>query len=385
MSLIQGDCLEKLKSLADDSIDSIVTDPPYGLRFMGKAWDYDVPSVEIWRECLRVLKPGGHLLAFGGTRTYHRLAVNIEDAGFEIRDQIQWIYGSGFPKSMDISKAIDKQAGAVREVIGEVVRSSSKGLGHTVHQSGGDKTGISSITAPATEAAKAWSGYGTALKPANEPICMARKPLEAKLTVAANVLKYGTGGLNIDASRIGAGTPKPVRVATAALASNGKYGEGLNGSRAVEDSTEGRWPANIILDESAAAALDEQSGIKPSNVRKNKKGTQSDGVTGWQGSDVNPPDDSGGASRFFYVAKASKRERGEGNSHPTVKPVTLMAYLVKLVTPSGGTCLDPFMGSGTTGLACVSGGFVFVGIELDESYFNIASARISSAKRVKHG
>ncbi len=297
--LLLGDCLEQMKLLDDNSVDSIVTDPPYGFSFMGKKWDYDVPSKEIWIEALRVLKPGGHLLSFGGTRTYHRLVVNIEAAGFEIRDCIQWLYGSGFPKSHNIKE-------------GE------------------------------------FKGWGTALKPANEPICVARKPLEKGLTVAENVLKYGTGAINIGVTRIGT-TDEELKELNRP---NKRPGDGASGFM-ISTSREftpaqGRWPANIILDEEAAQALDVQT---------------SDNV-----------------SRFFYVAKASKRERGEGNVHPTVKPIKLMEYLIKLVTPQNGTVLDPFMGSGSTGVAAKGLNYNFIGCEMNGEYLQIATKRIESNK-----
>ena len=340
--LLHGDCLEMLPTLADSSIDSIVTDPPYGLSFMGKKWDYDIPDESIWRECLRVLKPGGHLLAFAGTRTQHRMAVRIEDAGFEIRDMIAWVYGSGFPKS---------------------------------HNLDGD-----------------WRGWGTALKPALEPITVARKPFIG--TVAENVLVYGTGALNIDSCRVaidvsvddprlgGKGTWSSDKMA------KNVYEGGYAGER-VGSSPLGRWPANLIHDGS-----EEVVGLFPGNA--------------------------GSAALFFYCAKASKRDRDEGlegfeakatafgnqaqaelkrgnldhddgksgmnkvkmrqNTHPTVKPTDLMRYLCRLITPVGGTVLDPFMGSGSTGKAAMKERFNFIGIERDESYFEIAKARIENAK-----
>lgn len=356
--LMLGNCLESMKDLPDNSVDSIVTDPPYGLAFMGKKWDYDVPSVEIWREALRVLKPGGHLLSFGGTRTYHRLVVAIEDAGFEIRDQIQWIYGQGFPKSLDISKAIDKAAGAEREVIGSKLGLPGYRAGDqipSISLKGGadgtlnNGTAKLEITAPSTEAAKQWSGWGTALKPANEPICLARKPLSEK-TVAANVLKHGVGGLNIDGTRIAGAiqqVPQP-KIPGGDIFGREKKHEGRNGEMS---RAEGRFPANVIFDEDAAAVLDAQTGKSE--------------------------------SRFFYGAKASKKDRGEGNVHPTVKPTSLMEYLIKLVTPEGGIVLDPFMGSGTTGVAAVKLGYIFIGCERDEAYFNIASSRVNGSKPKK--
>lgn len=364
--LLQGNCLEQLKKLEDNSIDSIVTDPPYGLSFMGKKWDYDVPSTEIWKECLRVLKPGGHLLSFGGTRTYHRLVVNIEDAGFEIRDCIQWLYGSGFPKSTDVSKRIDKEAGAERKTISTKTKNTATHFYENGAKRGranyGVKQGDSKIqyenveipiTCPATDQAKQWQGWGTALKPANEPICVARKPLEKGLTVAENVQKWGCGAINIDGSRIGISENDPNHRKPSVEWQNADDPSVTNfgsGGRPVENlNTNGRWPANIILDEEAAAALDEQSG---DNV-----------------------------SRFFYVAKASKRERGTGNNHPTIKPIKLMEYLIKLITPPNGTVLDPFMGSGSTGVAAKGLGFNFVGIELSDEYFKIARERISGVSK----
>ena len=343
-----GNCLDVMKEMGDNSVDSIVADGPYGISFMGKKWDYDVPSVEIWKEALRVLKPGGYLLSFAGSRTYHRMAVNIEDAGFEIRDQIQWLYGSGFPKSFGVGKAIDRAAGVEREVIGRVentgvgsiaVENVKQGAQQRTKESLDDYTGWD-ITKPATSEAAEWEGWGTALKPAHEPIVMARKPLIG--TVVKNVLEHGTGAINIDDCR----------------------------------TENGRFPANIILDEEAGAMLD---------------------------------NNESGASRFFYCAKASKAERSKGcgdiegevkfastnesgrmmptkldeshkikgNYHPTVKPLTLMRYLCRLVTPPEGIVLDPFMGSGTTGIAACLEGFNFVGIELEEEYLEIARYRIA--------
>lgn len=342
VKLIHGDCLEVLKGIPDNSVDSIVTDPPYGLSFMGKKWDYDVPDQAIWEECLRVLKPGGHLLAFAGTRTQHRMTVRIEDAGFEIRDMIAWVYGSGFPKSLDVSKAIDKAAGAEREVVGRRGGGIAGGSGKHAGEDGVYGFGAEfDITAPATDAARQWQGWGTALKPALEPITVARKPFKG--TVAANVMEYGTGALNIDGCRINPGELVPG-------GGNGKANNGGRfgahetcGTRAVVEShTSGRWPANLIHD----------------------------------GSDE-PTDLLGDASRFFYCAKTSRKDRGEDNNHPTVKPTDLMAYLCRLVTPHGGVVLDPFMGSGSTGKAAMREGFRFIGIEMDADYLAIAEARIA--------
>tara|TARA_R110000803_G_scaffold50144_1_gene104141 strand:+ start:17 stop:1018 length:1002 start_codon:yes stop_codon:yes gene_type:complete len=305
-----GDCREQLKHLADNSVDSVVTDPPYELGFMGRSWDstgvaYDVT---VWAECLRVLKPGGHILAFGGSRTWHRLAVAVEDAGFEIRDSICWLYGQGFPKSLNVEKAMNK-------------------------------AGMDGSVA---------AGLGTALKPAHEPVVVGRKPFGKGVTVAENVLAWGVGGLNIDGSRI----------ATDENLNGGAYaksgierddGWGMQRAGAGDyEQPQGRWPANVILDEVTAGLLDEQSGENP--------------------------------SRFFYQAKASKLDRNEGledsNGHPTVKPTQLMRYLIKLVTPEGGTVLDPFTGSGSTGKAALLDGYKFVGVELTEDYLPIIEGRL---------
>jgi len=330
-----GDCLDVLATLPDNSVDSIVTDPPYGLSFMGKKWDYDVPSVAIWEQCLRVLKPGGHLLAFAGTRTQHRMACRIEDAGFEIRDMIAWVYGSGFPKSLDVSKAIDKASGFKREVVANQHRAAT-GRGH--QGEGGYAFGETfNITAPATPEAQQWSGWGTALKPALEPITMARKPFSS--TVAANVIQYGTGAINVDGCRVGIGGDKGVWPVT-----QRRHNDVTWTVQPVEtDTMKGRWPANIIHDGSNEAALSLKSG-----------------------------------ARFFYTSKAGKVDRESENNHPTVKPTMLMAYLCRLITQPGGTILDPFMGSGSTGKAATINGFRFIGIERDPEYHKISEARISN-------
>lgn len=370
--LFHGDCLEVLKGFEDSQFDSIVTDPPYGLKFMGKHWDYSVPSVEVWKECLRVLKPGGHLLAFGGTRTYHRLVVNIEDAGFEIRDQIMWIYGSGFPKSLNIGLAIDKEAGAPNR--GKAVLN-IKGAMTERDDRDYEQKGVPYDAK--SDDAKRWSGWGTALKPANEPICLARKPLSEK-TVAKNVLKHGVGGLNVDASRIEGLKPQTVQGGRSIKGGAFNGNEHAENRRVLSDNSQGRFPANILFDEAAAAVLDEQTGELKAGVAVKRNG----GGKNIFSETLKPaaPDigygGEGGASRFFYVAKASKKDRGEGNIHPTVKPIKLMEYLVKLVTPEGGIVLDPFMGSGTTGLAALSLGLKFAGIEFDKKYLSIARRRI---------
>lgn len=423
-----GDCIDVLKTLEDNSVDSIITDPPYGLSFMNKKWDYDVPSVEVWKECLRVLKPGGHLLSFGGSRTYHRMAVAIEDAGFEIRDQIMWVYGSGFPKSHNIGKAIQKQSGDVK-VVGEkkgAATSNTESLG--VYKKEYDDIEINND----------WEGWGTALKPAHEPICMARKPLSEK-SIAENVLKHGTGGINIDDCRI------PFDMTDTNPATNPLYrqeneykmpekGQESNGavsftSSKNEISQEGRFPANIMFDEEAGKILDEQSGPTSqghwSKTKTTGFGEFGNGSSTYEGvGEKDKNKDKQGASRFFYCPKVSKKERNAGledmeettnrqkghgldricgncgtsmlkpkdckcetpdwitppkkNTHPTVKPIKLMEYLITLVTPKGGVVLEPFMGSGSTGIAAKNLGMSFIGIEREEEYMEIAKRRIEN-------
>jgi site-specific DNA-methyltransferase (adenine-specific) len=370
--LLLGDCLEVLRTMPDASVDAVVTDPPYGLSFMGKKWDYDVPSVEIWAECLRVLKPGGHLLAFAGTRTQHRMAVRIEDAGFEIRDMIAWVYGTGFPKSLDVSKAIDKAAGAEREVVGHCKRTGKEAGTY------GAMAGDNLITAPATKAARQWAGWGTALKPALEPITMARKPLTG--TVAANVLEHGTGALNVDGCRVGTGEDKGVWPVT-----ERRHNDVAWTVQPVEtDTTKGRWPANLIHDGSdEAVELFPQTGPSSDRPRQNTaaahNSTASMGKASHDWTSGGHNDNGGSAARFFYTAKAAKSDRDDGNTHPTVKPTDLMRYLCRLVTPPGGIVLDPFMGSGSTGKAAMLEGFEFIGIEREPSYHAIAEQRIGRA------
>jgi len=413
-----GDCLNVLRAMPEMSVDAIVTDPPYGLSFMGKKWDYDVPSVEIWRECLRVLKPGGHLLSFAGTRTQHRMAVNIEDAGFQIRDLIFYCYGQGFPKSLDISKAIDKMAGAEREVVGESNRcigpsqAGANGIG-TFKETNWSRS--NNITAPATEAARQWNGFGTSLKPSLEPVTVARRPIIG--TVAENVLKYGTGGINVDGCRVptddnlngggySGGTPKTMFSGLGRLQPDNYL------------QPTGRFPANLIhdgSDEVVGLFPDVKTGnIKPYlNKNVSYRPGQYDGKNRWNG--ANFKGDSGSAARFFYCAKASKADRDEGceeleerhaphgnyegrdmenpknhlgglqgtksrNHHPTVKPTALMRYLCRLVTPPGGIVLDPFMGSGSTGKAAVLENFNFIGIEREPEYMEIARRRIHAVQ-----
>lgn len=450
----QGDLFDVLPTFDAESIDACVCDPPYELSFMSKHWDRSGVAfrVETWREVYRVLKPGAYLLAFGGTRTFHRMTCAIEDAGFEIRDCLSWLYGSGFPKSLDVSKAIDaihitgnssrksqRIVNDTRPVVGSKMGRPGTSLGQVRRSGAGftddaylredgkqpdggdpaidrERLGVSirdgghrrdlNITTPLTDAAKQWQGWGTALKPSWEPIILARKPFKG--TVSANVLQHGTGALNIDACRIG--------FTDAADKESWKYGGAGKPNLSVDswkntsafiiqNDSGGRWPANVCLDDQAAALLDAQSG----ELTSNGGGTSSTGF--WQRDDRRQPiadGDSGGASRFFYVAKPSREERDygceylplgpppasarsnpapgrentlgrpRGNHHPTVKPVELMRWLVRLVTPPNGICLDPFTGSGTTGMACRYEQRQFIGIEREEEYVRIAEARIAA-------
>jgi site-specific DNA-methyltransferase (adenine-specific) len=373
--------------LAADSVSAIVTDPPYGLAFMGKAWDTlaaNNRTSQFWHqrwavEALRVLKPGGHVLAFGGTRTYHRLVCALEDAGFEIRDTLAWLHGSGFPKSLDVSKAIDKAAGAERETLGVNPNGGRHGPSKFFVTDGSEVHD----TAPATEAAKAWDGWGTALKPAHEPIVLARKPLSEK-TVAANVLRWGTGALNVDGCRVDSdGETWPGNRDNAHGDYSGKVLGKFAEQYAKPSHPSGRWPANVLLDEEAAAQLDAQSGesTSPEFVSSGESGKR--GTCGAKAAHPRRPchGDTGGASRFFYVAKASTSERGEGNTHPTVKPVALMKHLIRLVAPPGGVVLDPFLGSGTTGRAARALGVPFVGFDLSAEYVALAAKRANGVQR----
>lgn len=362
--ILNFDCRVGMAMYPDGYFDSIVTDPPYELGFMGKKWDATgiAFNIEVWREALRVLKPGGHLLAFSGTRTQHRMVCAIEDAGFEIRDQIGWAYGTGFPKSLDVSKAID--------AAGEVI-----------------------VTAPATVAAAQWQGWGTALKPAWEPICVARKPLIG--TVAANVLAHGVGGLNIDGCRVptdddlNGGAYSAVRqVSQSEWARNGSSICNSTGKEFVQPV--GRWPANIIHDGSdevlvafpnAPGQLAPESFTAPSSKTRNVYGARGRGEPRADSDNVARRLDEGSAARFFYCAKASKSDRGEGNDHPTVKPTELMRYLCRLITPPCGTVLDPFAGSGSTGKGAVLEGFRFIGFDLSPEYCAIGNARIDAVRK----
>ncbi|MES2347858.1 MAG: DNA methyltransferase [Pseudomonadota bacterium] len=458
-----GDCLSIMRTFGAESFDAMVTDPPAGIAFMGKEWDKDKGGragwvawmTEVMAEALRVLKPGAHALVWAIPRTSHWTATALEDAGFEIRDVVTHLFGTGFPKSLDVSKAIDKAAGAERAIVGHVVKRTAKG-GNDLMRNNGKKTGCSNftvsssgaptawipteipITAPATASAKQWQGFGTALKPAAEHWILCRKPLAEK-TVAANMLKHGTGAVNIDGCRIPGAiqqVPQP-KIPDGDMLARGKSYEGRNGEMS---RAEGRFPANLVLSHNpdceeigtkevktsefltthrikesqsqslsgknyehsppkdfgkggketvaawrctegcAVAELDGQSGVLKSGLLSPANNVKAS--SGWSGGsqadrvkNTFKPNE-GGASRFFYTAKASKSDRGEGNTHPTVKSRKLMAYLCRLVTPPGGTVLDPFAGSGSTGVAALAEGFGFVGIEQDESYFRIAESRL---------
>jgi len=404
LKLFHGDCLKVLPTLEENSVDSIVTDPPYELGFMGKKWDATgvAFNVDVWREAYRVLKPGGHLLAFSGSRTYHRMAVAIEDAGFEIRDQIMWVYGSGFPKSMAIDKQLDKQLGVEREVVGRNPNSRENSTkDNTLFESGTDgKTDY--ITKPSSEEAKKWEGWGTALKPAHEPIVLARKPLEG--TVVNNILKHGVGGINIDDSRV-PGEEIPINK----LEMWSGFGEKVKPEYEQEMNNKGRFPANLIHDGSEEVTElfpRAKGGAYPAKRGKAVATTFASGQETEGG--FRAMGDDGSAARFFYCAKANKRDRNDGldgfevkrpdtrtktgmgtfdekgvaaqsNHHPTVKPIALMQYLVRLITPPTGIVLDPFMGSGSTGKACMYEGFSFIGIDQSEEYVKISQARIDFA------
>jgi len=406
-----GDCLEVLATMPENSIDTCITDPPYELGFMGKKWDSSGIAFqpETWQAVYRVLKPGALLLAFGGTRTYHRLVCAIEDAGFEIRDTIAWVYGSGFPKSYDISKGIDKQAGAEREVVGkyESPENTSGGKGRKFCHGGQPLDGLPDITAPSTPEAQLWHGWGTALKPAFEPIVVAMKPIDGNFV--NNALTWGVAGYWIDGGRVEVDANDPHH------RQNGSKGTpggmfGVSGYVGDQLSSSGRFPANLIHDGS-----DEVLACFP-NVKTGTTGGGTNvmgGVFG-NGKPTTSPvreGSSGSAARFFYCAKASRAERNAGlegmpagnvqqygsiranrgngypevtimqNNHPTVKPIALMRYLVRLTkTPTGGIVLDPFMGSGTTGIACVLEGRDFIGIEREPEYVEIAEKRIAEAQ-----
>ena len=429
ITIYHGDCLEIMPSLAPDSIDAIVTDPPYGLEFMGKDWDKGVPGIRFWTEALRVAKPGCHLLAFGGTRTFHRLVCAIEDAGWEIRDTIGWIYGSGFPKSLNIGKAIDKMQGNEREIVGGYMHGGTR-------QSGIKGKDLGQVWHENSKGSTQWEGWGTALKPAWEPIIVARKPLIG--TVAENVLKFGTGGINIDGCRIETdGRPLrevyPLRedVNYNPSSLQGRIDGSLQSSKAIGITTQGRFPANLIhdgSDEVMAGFPNTKSGKDINPTTKGAKSAFFGHGNEYYNQETNYGD-SGSAARFFYCAKASKSERDEGlegiekeighnrfdkcskcggyilqnpdrpsackcenptrehnrikgNFHPTVKPLALMRYLCRLVTPPNGLILDPFMGSGSTGKAARQEGFRFIGIDTEADYCEIAKRRMIKIQEV---
>ena len=431
--IYQGNCLDTMKTFLDNSIDAIVTDPPYGLSFMGKKWDYDVPSQEIWTECLRILKPGGYLLSFAGTRTQHRMACNIEDAGFEIRDMIAWVYGSGFPKSLNVGKAVDKLQGNEREVIGYEPQFPDGTRGAT-YRGQASKDNNLKFTSKDTSTAglkpiykknNEWEGWGTALKPALEPITVARKPLSEK-TVAENVLKWGTGGINIDGCRVEVNETEKNKYLHQDLSESNSEATvdfGCSNHKRNGGNEQGRFPANVIHDGSDEVVdlfPDTKSGKYQKQSRKRKGFMLSGSEDNIQ--EANAPDnygDSGSASRFFYCAKASKSERNRGcegleekqtvgggggigdylddvnsasgkygsekapakNNHPTVKPIALMEYLVKLVSREGAVVLDPFAGSGSTLIACKNLKRNYIGCELDEEYIKIAEARLKDKQK----
>lgn len=447
--LLLGDNMILLDQLEDNSIDAVVCDGPYGLKFMNKKWDYSVPSTDFWTKIYRVLKPGGHILSFGGTRTYHRMVVNCEDAGFEVRDCISWLYGSGFPKSLNVSKQIDKKYGRlnsdiinIKNKLKELYKNSGKsnatidkecgfkasgylrteirdddGWGsslptvekwniikkvinydnddltsffeqaereiigegkagflenNTIFEIKNEGYGEYDITKSKTEEGKKYEGFGSALKPAQELILLARKPL-SEGTIAENVLKWGTGGLNIDGSRISieGNDDRHAGKRTCNIFDEIKVSGGIDSPEYIP-SEQGRFPANIILDEEAAKLLDEQSGISKdtNNASRYFKVVEQDDC------------------RFRYISKVSKKERNLGlidttNGHTTVKPIKLLTYLCKLITPPNGIILDPFMGSGSTGIAALLEGFNFIGMEMEPDYMKIAKVRISNWEKYK--
>lgn len=419
-TLIQADVLDALRAMPDCSFDGLMSDPPYGLSFMGKAWDYDVPHVDVWRECLRVLKPGAPLVAFGGSRTYHRLACGIEDAGFEMRDCLMWLYAKGFPKSQNIGLAIDIRAGATRKIVGINPHARpGDGKGENLASSG-VSSHASHVTAPSTALAQAWDGYGTALKPAYEPIVLARKPLDG--TMAENIARWGVGGLAIDACRISG--EKPLRVLDGKTSGFGDVGGGNVSGLAAGTTDVGRWPANLMFDEDAAALFDEEVGARMGGkaVRRNGGGGQIFSGIGERGYKPKPSlpdlgymDGKTNPSRFFFCSKVSTRERefgceglplrsagevtdreddsegldspragagrtgGARNHHPTLKPVSLTTWLAKLIKPAvGGVLLVPYAGAGSEMIGALRAGWAeVVGIERDEAYCEIARARLS--------
>jgi site-specific DNA-methyltransferase (adenine-specific) len=387
--LINGDCIEEMKTLISDGVqvDSVVCDPPYEIGFMGKGWDSTGIAFqkETWELVFQLLKPGGHLLAFSASRTYHRMAVAIEDSGFEIRDQIMWLYGSGFPKSLNIGKSVDKKLGNKREVVGKGYYGAVGGFGNTFDGNGTassewktTKGYASRAEWKTTKGNSEWEGWGTTLKPAHEPVVMARKPISEK-TVTENVLKHGTGGINIDGCRIETDDLKTFKRKSFAWEGKSLYDE-----QEYKPSEKGRFPANIIHDGSDEVVNNFPITKSGALSKGHKQGKGMFGKIGGDKITGNYGNDKGSASRFFYCAKVAKKERNIGqptdgkNNHPTVKPIKLMEYLCRLVTPKGGIVLDPFMGSGTTIMAAKNGGFKYIGIEKEKEYFEIANSRIDN-------
>jgi site-specific DNA-methyltransferase (adenine-specific) len=411
VKLINADCIEAMREMEPDSIDAVVTDPPYDLTqnkkggtgpsslnpnspggrsrigtgnggFMGKDWDATgiAFKVETWAEVLRVAKPGAFLLAFGGTRTFHRMMIAIEDAGWELRDTIMWVHSTGFPKSLDVSKALEAHALTGKSDSKATATGEARDR-EGLHWSAFPKSQkAQEAFAPTTELAKQWAGWGTALKPSFEPIVVARKPLIG--TVAQNVARYGTGAINIDGCRIGSTKRVPGGLSrTAGISLSGSVDGSLRketGAEGGHNPNLGRWPANFIHDgsEEVLAEFPQTEPSRIGNPRSSQKSGDGWGMTA-TGAEYN---DSGSAARFFYCAKASREDRDEGNLHPTVKPVNLMRYLVRLVTPPKGVVLDPFMGSGSTGIAAIAEGVGFVGIEREPEYHKISTQRIEEAQ-----
>lgn len=416
-TILTGDSREKLKELEDESIDALVTDPPYLINFMGKDWDKEnspAADASFWEEVLRVMKPGAHGLVFGHSRQHHRVMTALEDAGFEIRDCLMWLYGQGFPKSHNIGKAVDKLQGNQRSKVAEKKQAGAKfkTWSDDPEQTRWHNQGFNDSSRTSFEVTKGnsdWEGWGTALKPAYEPIIMIRKPLAKKHTIAKNVLAYGVGGINIDASRIGTDEdfsnvkPRKMMSNQGSVKTDDHDHTASDTWKAAKDKLQnlGRFPANVLLshhpdckevhecaDDCPVKVLDEQSGITKSSSHSFKATdyAETETATPFKRGNFVGKGDKGGASRFFYCPKVGKKERNAGstkNTHPTVKPIKLMTYLTKLITPPNGKVLDPFMGSGSTGMACALEGFDFVGIDMDEDYVEISKARIEWARTQK--
>ena len=373
--ILCGDSLEVLKDFEDNYFDSVVTDPPYGLAFMGKKWDYDVPEVELWKEVYRVLKSGGHLLSFAGSRTYHRMAVNIEDAGFEIRDMLGWLYGSGFPKSHNIGKAVDKIQGNKREEVEEEHWGrKNRNKEYSANVFTGNRVNDETINKRTiTKGNSQWEGWGTALKPAHEPIVMARKPFNT--SVAENVLTHGTGGINIDECRVGTEKRK-----SKGMSSLGVMHDDDWKPKDIETESTGRFPANIIHDGSEEVLEVFEESSRFFYCAKASKAERNMGLD-----DFDKKSNAFMATKNGTSGKASKgmerfKTQPKANYHPTVKPIKLMEYLVRLVTPKEGIVLEPFAGSGTTLIACKQQGFNYIGIEKEQEYCDIAEARLKAVQ-----